>query len=69
LFWHCVDPGVHAPHAPLVQTNWHALALPHWPFGPHVCTPLFEHCVDPGVHTPVHDPPAQTNWQAVAVPH
>jgi hypothetical protein len=35
----------------------HGTAVPHWPFEPHVSTPLPEHCVAPGEQTPVHAPP------------
>jgi hypothetical protein len=36
-----------------------ATAVPHWPVGSHVCTPLPEHCAWPGPHTPVHAPETQ----------
>jgi hypothetical protein len=44
-------------HVPVTQAELtQAVAEPHWPFEPQICTPLPEHCVAPGVHTPVHAP-------------
>jgi hypothetical protein len=58
---HWVAPGVQTPeHEPPVHTYVQLAAVPHWPFDPHVCTPLPEHCVAPGEHAPPQTPALQT---------
>jgi hypothetical protein len=53
-----VCPGAHVPvHAPPVHVWFvQATGCPHWPFVPHVCTPLPEHCTWFGVQTPEQAP-------------
>jgi hypothetical protein len=62
---HCFAPGAQIPwqapdtHAWLPQSE----ALPHWPVGSQVWTPLPEHCFWPGVQLPAQAPETQA-WLA-----
>jgi hypothetical protein len=63
---------VHAPeHAPATHAELEqAIAVPHWPFDPHVWTPLPMHCVAPGAQTPVQAPDTQASpLHAAGAPH
>jgi hypothetical protein len=63
---HCVLFGLHTPpHAPELQTNWHAAALVHCPLALHVWGTLPTHCLLLGVQTPQTPAPTHTPAQGV----
>src|ERR1017187_6390234 len=57
LVWQLGGVDVQAPLAQNGVVPLHATAVPHWPFAPHVCTPLPEHSVALSVQPPPSLPP------------